>query len=225
MPQVKVLPAYYAIPDQSITALCNLLINLLRERGFRPACRTAEKAQVKQAGQAPSGNRGAARQRVPPEVHRESLQFFACQPRKLDEEARSQETEAVKSYGGLRTFASLGPILREGRSQCIEPGQHLVNAVPLASHSSVTGDDNRGFSLFQRDLLILREGRSQCIEPGQDLLNAVPFASHSSVTGDVDRGPGLSQRDFLILREGRSQCIEPCKHLVPSSAFLTSTIS
>ena len=27
------------------------------------------------------------------------------QPRKLDEEARNQETEAVKSYGGFCTFA------------------------------------------------------------------------------------------------------------------------
>ena len=73
-------------------------------------CRTAERPRQKQAGQAPSGNRGAARQRVHPEVHRESLQFFACQPRKLGEEARSQETEAVKSYGGFCTFEPLGPI-------------------------------------------------------------------------------------------------------------------
>ena len=54
---------------------------------------------------APRPNRGTARQRVPPEVHREALQFFAYQPRKLDEEARNQETEAVKSYGGFGTFA------------------------------------------------------------------------------------------------------------------------
>ena len=33
------------------------------------------------------------------------LQFFACHPRKLDEEARNQETEVVKSYGGFGTFA------------------------------------------------------------------------------------------------------------------------
>ena len=63
------------------------------------------------AGQAPSGNRGVACQRVHPEVHREALQFFACQPRKLDEEARNQETEAVKSYGGFGTFEPLGPIM------------------------------------------------------------------------------------------------------------------
>ena len=50
-------------------------------------------------------NRGAARQRGHPEVHREALQFFACQPRKLAEEARNQETEAVKSYGRFGTFA------------------------------------------------------------------------------------------------------------------------
>ena len=31
------------------------------------------------------------------------------QPRKLDEEARSQETEAVKSYSRFGTFASLVP--------------------------------------------------------------------------------------------------------------------
>ena len=60
-----------------------------RETGFRPACRTAERPRQKQAGQVPSGNRGAARQRVYPEVHREAPQILACQPRKLDEEARN----------------------------------------------------------------------------------------------------------------------------------------
>ena len=75
-----------------------------RETGVRPAPRTAERPGQKQAGQAPSGYQGAARQRVHPEVHREALQFFACQPRKLDEEARSQETESVKSYPIFRTF-------------------------------------------------------------------------------------------------------------------------
>ena len=94
MRQVKVLPAYYAVPDQSITAFCNLLIGISRGTGFRPACRTTERPRQKQAGQAPSGNQGAARQQVHPEVHREALQFFACQPRKLAEEARNQETEA-----------------------------------------------------------------------------------------------------------------------------------
>ena len=79
-----------------------------RETGFLPACRTAERPRQKQVGQAPSGNRGAARQRVHPEVHRETLQFFACQPRKLAEEARNQETAAVKSYGGFGTFEPLG---------------------------------------------------------------------------------------------------------------------
>ena len=64
-----------------------------------------ERPRQKQAGQAPSGNRGDDRQRVHPEVHRDALQFFACQPRKLAEEARNQETEAVKSYGGFGTFA------------------------------------------------------------------------------------------------------------------------
>ena len=82
-----------------------------RKTGFRPACRTAERPRQKQVGQAPSGNRDAARQRVHPEVHREALQFFACQPRKLAEEARIQETEAVKSYGGFGTFEPLGPPL------------------------------------------------------------------------------------------------------------------
>ena len=43
-----------------------------RETGFRPACRTVERPRQKQAGQAPSGNRGAACQRVHPEVHREA---------------------------------------------------------------------------------------------------------------------------------------------------------
>ena len=75
------------------------------EMVFRPACRTVERPRQKQAEQAPSGNRGAACQRVPPEVHREALQFFACQPRKLAEEAQNQKTEAVKSYGGFGTFA------------------------------------------------------------------------------------------------------------------------
>ena len=97
--------AYSVDPDQSITAFCNLLIGLSRETGFRPACRTAERPRQKQTGQAPSGNRGAARQRVHPEVHREALQILACQPRKLDEEARNQETEAVKSYGRFGTFS------------------------------------------------------------------------------------------------------------------------
>ena len=86
-----------------------------RETGFRPACRTTERPRQKQAGQAPSRNRGAARQRVHPEVHHEALQFFACQPRKLDEEARSQETEAVKSYGGFCTFEQLGPEIADWR--------------------------------------------------------------------------------------------------------------
>ena len=31
--------------------------------------------------------------------------------RKLAEEARNQETEAVKSYGGFGTFEPLGPII------------------------------------------------------------------------------------------------------------------
>ena len=70
-----------------------------------PACRTVERPRQKQAGQAPSGNRGAARQRVHPEVNREALQILACQPLELDEEARNQETEAVKSYGRFGTFA------------------------------------------------------------------------------------------------------------------------
>ena len=87
-----------------------------RETGFRPACRTVERPRQKQAGQAPSGNRGAARQRVHPKVHREALQFFACQPRKLDEEARNQETEAVKPYGGFCTFEPLGPSCKDGFS-------------------------------------------------------------------------------------------------------------
>ena len=79
------------------------------ETGFRPVCRTTERLRQKQSGQAPSGNQGAARQRVHPEVHhREALQFFACQPRKLDEEARNQETEAVESYDRFETFALLG---------------------------------------------------------------------------------------------------------------------
>ena len=69
-----------------------------------------ERPRQKQAGQAPSENGGAARQRVRPEVHHEALQFFACQTRKLDEEARDQETEAVKPYGRFGTFAPLGPI-------------------------------------------------------------------------------------------------------------------
>ena len=62
-----------------------------------PACRTAEWPRQKQAGQVPSGNRGAARQ------------ILACQARKLNEETRNQETEAVKSYGGFCTFEPLGP--------------------------------------------------------------------------------------------------------------------
>ena len=60
-----------------------------RETGVRPARRTAEPSRQKQAGQASLGNRGAARQRVPPEVHRKALQILVCQPRKLDEEARN----------------------------------------------------------------------------------------------------------------------------------------
>ena len=36
-----------------------------RETGFWPACRTTERPRQKQVGQVPSGNRGAARQRVP----------------------------------------------------------------------------------------------------------------------------------------------------------------
>ena len=76
-----------------------------RETGFRPACRTVERPRQKQAGQASSGNRGAARQRVHPEVNREALQILVCQPFELDEEARNQETEAVKSYGRFGTFA------------------------------------------------------------------------------------------------------------------------
>ena len=87
----------------------------MRETGFRPACRTTERPRQKQVGQAPSGNRGAARRRVHPEVHREALQFFACQPRKLAEEALNQETEAVKSYGGFGTFEPLGPTTAAGR--------------------------------------------------------------------------------------------------------------
>ena len=62
---------------------------LRARQGFRPARRTAEPPRQKQAGQASFGNRGAARQRVHPEVHRKALQILACQPRKLDEEARN----------------------------------------------------------------------------------------------------------------------------------------
>ena len=74
-----------------------------RETGFRPACRTAERPRQKQAGQAPSGNRGAACQRV-------TQKFIAT--RKLADEARNQETKSVKSYGGFGTFEPLGPSIR-----------------------------------------------------------------------------------------------------------------
>ena len=74
------------------------------------------KLLIGQVGQAPSRNRGAARQWVHPEAHREALQFFACQPRKLAEEERNQETESVKSYGGFGTFEPLGPISRKQRN-------------------------------------------------------------------------------------------------------------
>ena len=93
-----------------ISARTKEVLRARRASGL-PACRTVERPRQKQVGQAPSGNRGAARQRVPPEVHREALQFFACQPRKLAEEAPNQETEAVKSYGGFGTFEPLGPVL------------------------------------------------------------------------------------------------------------------
>ena len=96
-----------------------------RETGFLPACRTAERPRQKQVGQAPSGNRGAARQRVHPEVHRETLQFFACQPRKLAEEARNQETAAVKSYGGFGTFEPLGPAMAGDHGFELSPARLL----------------------------------------------------------------------------------------------------
>ena len=95
-----------------ISARTKEVLRARRASGL-PACRTVERPRQKQVGQAPSGNRGAARQRVPPEVHREALQFFACQPRKLAEEAPNQETEAVKSYGGFGTFEPLGPSVGE----------------------------------------------------------------------------------------------------------------
>ena len=66
-------------------------------------------------------NRGAARQRVPPEVHREALQFFASRPRKLDEEARNQETESVKSYGRFGTFEPLRPAFFPPKSRPNHP--------------------------------------------------------------------------------------------------------
>ena len=81
--------------------------------GFRPACRTIERPRQKQAGQAPSGNRGAVRQQSPPRIPSRSATILACQPRKLDEEARNQESEVVKSYGGFGTFEPLGPILAQ----------------------------------------------------------------------------------------------------------------
>ena len=81
-------------------------------------CRTAERPQQKQAGQAPSGNRGAARQRVHPEVHREALQFFACQPRKLAEEVWKSMQRSPTKRGNRR---SSGPVLiccRNSFSSC-----------------------------------------------------------------------------------------------------------
>ena len=84
------------------------------------------KLLIGQVGQAPSRNRGAARQWVHPEAHREALQFFACQPRKLAEEERNQETESVKSYGGFGTFEPLGPISRKQRNPRQRPTSRFV---------------------------------------------------------------------------------------------------
>ena len=103
-----------------ISARTKEVLRARRASGL-PACRTVERPRQKQVGQAPSGNRGAARQRVPPEVHREALQFFACQPRKLAEEAPNQETEAVKSYGGFGTFEPLGPSLSDTEARGNKP--------------------------------------------------------------------------------------------------------
>ena len=65
------------------------------ERGLISA-RTKEVLRVRQASGLPVGrsnrpgkDRGAARQQVHPEVHRKALQILACQPCKLDEEARN----------------------------------------------------------------------------------------------------------------------------------------
>ena len=103
-------PAFWGNDDRCGRAGVDLRADERRpshETGFRPACWTTERPRQKQAGRAPSRNRGAARQRVHPEIHhREALQTLACRPRKLDEEARNQETEAVKSYGRFGTFGT-----------------------------------------------------------------------------------------------------------------------
>ena len=144
-----------------------------RETGFRSACRTAERPRQKQIGQAPSGNRGAARQRVHPEVHREALQVLACQPRKLDEEARCQETEAVKSYGGFGTFEPLGPTylerdipsfglripaetLRRFWTMLAHEQGGLLNAAKLAGNLSVSGQSVARYLDLLVDLMLVR---------------------------------------------------------------------
>ena len=62
------------------------------------ACRTAERPRQKQDGQAPSGNRGAARQRVP-------QKFIA----KRYKSSLANLAKTVKSYGRFDTVAPLGP--------------------------------------------------------------------------------------------------------------------
>ena len=43
------------------------------------------------------------------DLEKNRAEILAFQSRKLDEEARYQETKAVKSYGGFGTFMPLGP--------------------------------------------------------------------------------------------------------------------
>ena len=103
MRQVKVLPAYYAIPDQSITAFGDLLIGLFSVfQTIWPVAR-------------PKGPGKSKLDKHRPEIEallaNGSTQKFIAKCCKLDEEARSQETEAVKSYGGVCTFEPLSPMI------------------------------------------------------------------------------------------------------------------
>jgi len=79
-----------------------------------------EKARQEQARSVPSGDRGTARERVAPEVHREAPVNGVWKPRKLDEEERDQEANdlglLLKNRYICRVWAKVSPGYDDSRA-------------------------------------------------------------------------------------------------------------
>ena len=101
--------------------ICFLGKDCRRDRGRLISARTKEVIRARRASGLPVGRpKGPGKSKLDkhcPEIEallaNGSPQKFIAK-RKLTEEARNQETEAVKSYGEFGTFEPLGPCTHEG---------------------------------------------------------------------------------------------------------------